>query len=404
MSAVLERTAGRSRSTSATRSWPSSDCHGCTRTTRCARCGRPRRCAKRLAVLNDELDRLGRPSGEPHRRQHRRGRRRRHHDRSAARHRRHRQRCRPAGTSGARLRGSDRRVDLPARARRRRGRAGRAAGAQGQSRTRCRRTALVGPREKACGGRGEPPGWSDETPSSARLLSALTRPNRRLPTGRVVLFGDPGRRQVATDRRVGQTARRPGARILRGRCLPYGRGITFWPLVEIVRERCRIARLRLTGDRGGEAGDALPEAPDVVARVASAIGLGETQLSARRGLLGHAQAVRGTRRLNSRWSSSSKTSTGPRRPFSTWLSTVPAHVAAPLLVVCSSRPELLKPALAWRTSRLVSGSTSNPSRGRERPDGRASARTSGSAGQAVRSGSVRRPKETRCSSNRWWRC
>jgi predicted ATPase/class 3 adenylate cyclase len=31
-----------------------------------------------------------------------------------------------------------------------------------------------------------------------------------------------------------------GARILRGRCLPYGRGITYWPLIEIVRENTGI--------------------------------------------------------------------------------------------------------------------------------------------------------------------
>ena len=27
------------------------------------------------------------------------------------------------------------------------------------------------------------------------------------------------------------------ARVVRGRCLPYGDGITFWPLAEIVREK-----------------------------------------------------------------------------------------------------------------------------------------------------------------------
>ena len=27
-----------------------------------------------------------------------------------------------------------------------------------------------------------------------------------------------------------------GARIVRGRCLPYGEGITYWPMAEIVRE------------------------------------------------------------------------------------------------------------------------------------------------------------------------
>jgi class 3 adenylate cyclase/tetratricopeptide (TPR) repeat protein len=67
------------------------------------------------------------------------------------------------------------------------------------------------------------------------------------------------------------------AEILRGRCLAYGDGITFWPLVEIVRgaadipeddspdrARARIAELLPESD---------PDREDVVDRVVSAIGL-----------------------------------------------------------------------------------------------------------------------------------
>jgi class 3 adenylate cyclase len=38
----------------------------------------------------------------------------------------------------------------------------------------------------------------------------------------------------------GRSAVASGARLLGGRCLPYGRGITFWPLVEIVRGAAAI--------------------------------------------------------------------------------------------------------------------------------------------------------------------
>ena len=49
------------------------------------------------------------------------------------------------------------------------------------------------------------------------------------------------------------------AYVVRGRCLPYGRGITFWPLVEIVRSAAEIddddpperARAKLRGLVGG---------------------------------------------------------------------------------------------------------------------------------------------------------
>src|SRR5581483_10184370 len=64
------------------------------------------------------------------------------------------------------------------------------------------------------------------------------------------------------------------ARVLSGRCLSYGEGITFWPLVEVVRQAASIeeedtpgvARAKLVSLAG-------PEGDDVVERVASAIGL-----------------------------------------------------------------------------------------------------------------------------------
>ncbi len=71
---------------------------------------------------------------------------------------------------------------------------------------------------------------------------------------------------------------RDDARVLRGRCLSYGRGITFWPLVEMVREAAGIheedaperavARVReLTGD------------DEITSRVASAVGLSTAQFT-----------------------------------------------------------------------------------------------------------------------------
>src|SRR6476659_9019646 len=63
-----------------------------------------------------------------------------------------------------------------------------------------------------------------------------------------------------------------GATTLRGRCLPYGRGITFWPLVEIVRQAAGIVdedapdvARRKIASLGGDAA--------VIERVAAAVGL-----------------------------------------------------------------------------------------------------------------------------------
>jgi predicted ATPase/class 3 adenylate cyclase len=65
-----------------------------------------------------------------------------------------------------------------------------------------------------------------------------------------------------------------GARTLRGRCLPYGDGITFWPLVGIVGEAAAIR----DDDHPDTARAKLLQTvkdPDVAARLASAIGLSE---------------------------------------------------------------------------------------------------------------------------------
>jgi class 3 adenylate cyclase len=69
------------------------------------------------------------------------------------------------------------------------------------------------------------------------------------------------------------------ATVLRGRCLPYGEGITYWPLVEAVRDAAGLsgtesepqARKQLAALLGDDA-----EADEVVARVAPVAGLGGT--------------------------------------------------------------------------------------------------------------------------------
>ena len=92
----------------------------------------------------------------------------------------------------------------------------------------------------------------------------------------VTVIGDAG---VGKTRLIGDFVRQVSAdaAVLRGRCLAYGDGITFWPLVEIVRAaariveedspeaaRSRIAALLPEDDRDRDA---------IVDRVASAVGL-----------------------------------------------------------------------------------------------------------------------------------
>ena len=87
--------------------------------------------------------------------------------------------------------------------------------------------------------------------------------------------------------------------VLRGRCLPYGEGITYWPLAEIVREITR-AEGREPGEQSASAIAARlagEEKAELIAeRVSKALGLGGVGRSDERGdLLGRPQVVRGAR-------------------------------------------------------------------------------------------------------------
>ena len=67
------------------------------------------------------------------------------------------------------------------------------------------------------------------------------------------------------------------ARTARGRCLPYGRGITFWPLTEVVRQVAGISEDDPPDVARGKLAACLPDADDALERVASAVGLSEQQ-------------------------------------------------------------------------------------------------------------------------------
>jgi class 3 adenylate cyclase/tetratricopeptide (TPR) repeat protein len=68
------------------------------------------------------------------------------------------------------------------------------------------------------------------------------------------------------------------ATVLRGRCLPYGDGITFWPLVEVVGQAAGVTEWDTTEDAQEKIGALLPQSEDsalVCQRVAAAVGHGE---------------------------------------------------------------------------------------------------------------------------------
>ena len=106
-------------------------------------------------------------------------------------------------------------------------------------------------------------------------LAALNAAYREVCEGRAVrlvtVIGEAGQGKSRLVREVVDRIA-AGAKVLRGRCLPYGDGITFWPLVGMVREAAgisdddhpEVARARLLT----AVGDA-----EVADRIASAVGL-----------------------------------------------------------------------------------------------------------------------------------
>ncbi len=112
---------------------------------------------------------------------------------------------------------------------------------------------------------------------SGSLDEAIATHKARL----VTVVGDAG---VGKSRLIKEfaTAASEQARLVRGRCLPYGDGITFWPLAEVIREAAGISnedspriatrRLDLLLQKGGAA-----DREAIVERVAAAINLSAAQ-------------------------------------------------------------------------------------------------------------------------------
>jgi class 3 adenylate cyclase/Flp pilus assembly protein TadD len=163
----------------------------------------------------------------------------------------------------------------------------------------------------------------------------------------ITVIGDAGvgKSRLVAEFMTGATAT---ATVIKGRCLPYGDGITFWPLREAVRDAAAIdqndaadaARVKL---------DRLVQDPEVAVRLASAIGLStdlypveEVTWAARKFLEGLA-ATRPVVMLidDIHWSSPT---------FLELIGSLIESVAdASVLLLCTSRPVLLEIHPDWAT-------------------------------------------------------
>jgi class 3 adenylate cyclase len=168
------------------------------------------------------------------------------------------------------------------------------------------------------------------------------------------------------------------SRIVVGRCLSYGEGITYWPLVEIVRQ--------VAGNDtrpGLRAVLAAEEDGELVANLVAAA-VGDSEIAAR-----GEEIFWAVRRLfealpkSVPYSLSSTMSTGPSQPCSTWWSTLPASRRRPFSSSAWPVPTCWRAALPGRRRSRPRHSSSSKRSRRQKPwscstiwDGRPSFRQS----------------------------
>ena len=177
-----------------------------------------------------------------------------------------------------------------------------------------------------------------------QLAAACAVASQEQVTTLVTVIGEAG---IGKTRLVYEIERRHGHEltVLTGRCLPYGEGITFWPLREVIRQ---ASGGHDSPDKIKILLDGQPDAAEVAARLSLAVGPGN------QGRLDGAEIFWAARRLLETLARS--------RPLlvvfedlhwaeSTFLDLVESLAVqpgrSPLVLVCVARPELLEQRPAW---------------------------------------------------------
>jgi class 3 adenylate cyclase/tetratricopeptide (TPR) repeat protein len=190
------------------------------------------------------------------------------------------------------------------------------------------------------------------------LLSSVLRRVADERRGHLMtIYGDPG---VGKSRLVAEFTGMADARVVRGRCLPYGDGITFWPLAEIAKSELGV----LDTDDTATALAKVRMLGDAAPAIAHTIGLDDPQ-SPLLGLSPHAVIAQ----IHRAWLGFFARMAEHRPLIAViedihWadgamldlLEALPDRVPAPVLFVCPSRPELTARRPGWGGGRRSASS------------------------------------------------
>jgi predicted ATPase/class 3 adenylate cyclase len=194
----------------------------------------------------------------------------------------------------------------------------------------------------------------------AVLAAVAARVERERVPQLVTLFGQAG---VGKSRLLAEfIARLPGSRLLKGRCLPYGDGITYWPLGEVAKAHASVFETdsgEVVVEKLRAAVSAIvtgPKAESVAEAIAWTVGLG---------LPGAAQGDPAASEIRSRlYSAWTRYVSALGREQATVLAIEDIHWASaplldlvdhladvlqdtPVVIVCPARPELLESRPDW---------------------------------------------------------
>jgi class 3 adenylate cyclase/DNA-binding IscR family transcriptional regulator len=182
------------------------------------------------------------------------------------------------------------------------------------------------------------------------LLHALYRQTVRDRTARVVtVVGAAG---VGKSRLVGEfvAAVEVESQVLQGRCLPYGEGITFWPVVEIVRRAAGITDEQSPSEARASISRVLREEPSsgsIADGVAEILGLSGSKAASAEIFWAVRRFLEALGRKQPLIVVFDDVQFGERTFHDLIGYMLDRSSEVPLLIICQARPELLEDRPAW---------------------------------------------------------